>query len=154
MNDKLDLELLDEQLNQRLARTGLRPTAQRRHVYNVLLQKRDHPSAEEVFIRAKQTMPEISMATVYNCLDTLVQCGLVRQVNLERGATRYCSNMNEHNHFYCDACGCAFDIEPVLKTTQPRVHVPTGFKVRRFEISVRGLCPTCASTLPKHAANV
>ncbi len=153
MNDKLDLELLDEQLNQRLARTGLRPTAQRRHVYNVLLQKRDHPSAEEVFIRAKQTMPEISMATVYNCLDTLVHCGLVRQVNLERGATRYCSNMNEHHHFYCDLCGCAFDIDPVLKATQPRLHVPIGFKVRRFEISVRGLCPACASTSPKPAPN-
>ena len=34
-------------------------------------------------------MPEISMATVYNCLDALVKCGLVRQVNLDRGATRF-----------------------------------------------------------------
>ena len=39
------------------------------------VEKRDHPTAEEVFIRAKRGMPEISMATVYNCLDALVRSG-------------------------------------------------------------------------------
>ena len=33
-------------------------------------------------------MPTISMATVYNCLETLVTCGLVKQVNIEREPTR------------------------------------------------------------------
>ena len=64
-------------LHQRLERSGLRITPQREHVYNVLLGKKDHPTAEEVFIRSKKGMPEISMATVYNCLDALVSCGLV-----------------------------------------------------------------------------
>ena len=52
-------------LNKRLAEKGLRATSQRQHVYEVLLSQRDHPSAEEVFMRAKQSKPEISMATVY-----------------------------------------------------------------------------------------
>ena len=55
-------------------------------------------------------MPEISHATVYNCLDALVKCGLVRQVQLERGATRFCPNMEEHCHYSCDACGEVFDV--------------------------------------------
>ena len=63
--------------SERLATGGFRFTPQREHVYAVLLQKRDHPTAEEVFIRAKREMPDISMATVYNCLDALVECGLV-----------------------------------------------------------------------------
>ncbi len=89
-------------LTERLSASGFRFTSQRRHVYGVLLQKRDHPTAEEVFIRAKRQMPDISQATVYNCLDALVRCGLVRQVMLDRGATRYCPNMEEHCHYYCD----------------------------------------------------
>ncbi len=44
-------------------------------------------------------MPSISLATVYNCLETLVDCGLARQVNVEREATRYCANLQEHGHF-------------------------------------------------------
>src|SRR5262245_58297607 len=64
-------------LSERLTTSGFRFTPQREHVYSVLLQKRDHPTAEEVFIRAKREIPDISMATVYNCLDALVKCGLV-----------------------------------------------------------------------------
>ena len=66
----------DRRLNERLATSGFRFTPQRQHVFNVLLRKRDHPTVEEVFLRAKQGMPDISMATVYNCLDALVKCGL------------------------------------------------------------------------------
>ena len=90
---------IENSLNQRLATSGFRFTPQRQHVYDVLMQKRDHPTVEEVFIRAKTGMADISMATVYNCLDALVKCGLIRHVNLDRGATRYCPNMKEHCHF-------------------------------------------------------
>ncbi|MBM3877479.1 MAG: transcriptional repressor, partial [Verrucomicrobia bacterium] len=68
------------ELNERLAHSGLRLTPQRQRVHGVLLEKMDHPTADMVFMRAKAKMPEISMATVYNCLDALVQCGMVRQV--------------------------------------------------------------------------
>ena len=110
---------MDSRLNERLATGGFRFTPQRQHVYDVLLHKRDHPTVEEVFMRAKQGMPDISMATVYNCLDALVQCGLVRHVNLERSATRYCPNMKEHSHFYCDECGGIYDVDfPRIRPTR------------------------------------
>lgn len=147
MKKKVPVDFVDERLNERLAKTGLRFTAQRRHVYGVLLEHRDHPSAEQVFLRAKEAMPDISMATVYNCLDTLVQCGLVRQVNRERGATRYCSNMQEHHHFYCEECGGTFDIDYDPAVGRPEIYMPSGFAVHRFEISFLGLCPECAAKL-------
>src|SRR5207302_7887500 len=50
---------------------GLRMTDQRRAVYDALMGKRDHPTAVEVFMRVKTRMPTISLATVYNCLETL-----------------------------------------------------------------------------------
>ena len=129
-------------LNERLTTGGFRSTPQREHVYSVLLQKRDHPTAEEVFIRSKKTMPDISMATVYNCLAALVKCGLARQVTLDRGATRFCPNMREHCHFYCDSCDTVFDVAlPGNSTVVPR---PKGFKIDHYEIAVHGLCAGCA----------
>src|SRR5438105_10005424 len=113
-------------INERLATSGFRFTPQRQHVYNVLIQERDHPTAESVFIRAKRAMPDISMATVYNCLDALVKCGLARQVSLERGAARFCPNMQEHCHFYCDHCENVFDISLPQKAG---ITLPKGFKV-------------------------
>jgi Fur family peroxide stress response transcriptional regulator len=130
-------------LSERLTTSGFRFTPQRQHVYEVISQKRDHPTAEEVFIRAKQVMPDISMATVYNCLDALVQCGLVRHVHLNRGASRYCPNMREHCHFYCDACGGVFDID--LPAEQSALRMPQGFKASHYEIAIHGDCPACGS---------
>ena len=133
------------EFNNRLVASGFRLTPQRQQVYEVLMQKRDHPTADEVFIRAKQEMPDISMATVYNCLDALVKSGIVRQVNLERAATRYCPNMKEHTHFHCDECGRMYDIDYHSEACQHEVEIPDGFKVSHLELSIRGLCPACVS---------
>lgn len=128
--------------SERLNTSGFRFTPQRQQVYDVLLHKRDHPTAEEVFIRAKKQMPDISMATVYNCLDALVQSGLVRQVQLQRGAARFCPNMAEHCHYYCDHCGSVFDV--ALHADSPVVPRPKGFKIDHYEIAVHGVCADCA----------
>jgi Fe2+ or Zn2+ uptake regulation protein len=133
-----------EQLGERLAARGLRPTMQREHVYRVLLQERDHPTAEQVFMRAKKDMPDISMATVYNCLDALVKCGLVKEVNVDRTAMRYCPNMQEHWHFRCESCGEVFDIDLPANSPRPGMKFPKGFQPNVYEISVRGICPNCA----------
>jgi len=90
--------------------------------------------------RAKREMPDISMATVYNCLTALVKCGLVRQVTLERGAARFCPNMQEHCHFYCDECDSVFDVD----WTQGAIELPRGFKAKRYELAIHGQCPACA----------
>jgi Fe2+ or Zn2+ uptake regulation protein len=132
------------QVSERLSTSGFRFTPQRQQVYDVLATKRDHPTAEEVFIRAKRGMPEISMATVYNCLDALVQCGLARQVTVDRGAARFCPNMQEHCHFYCDNCSHVFDVD--LPEGSPAVRLAEGFKVERFEIAIHGTCPNCTGS--------
>jgi len=138
----------DEHFTEQLTTRGFRFTPQREHVYAVLLQKRDHPTAEEVFIRAKQELPEISMATVYNCLDALVQCGMVRQVNLDRGAARFCPNMQEHCHFYCDSCDSVFDVPLPDAGGFP---LPRGFRAERFDIAIHGRCPACGNgATPNH----
>ena len=137
----------DIRLNERLGAGGFRFTPQRQRVYDVLLQTRDHPTAEEVFIRAKHRMPDISHATVYNCLDALVQSGLARQVTLERGATRFCPNMEEHCHYHCEECGEVFDVAfPENSTLLPR---PKGFKIARYDIAVHGVCARCAARAKK-----
>ncbi len=135
----------DTHLNERLAHSGFRFTPHRQHVYDVLLRHRDHPTAEEVFIRAKAEVPDISMATVYNCLDALVKSHLVRLVNLDRGATRFCPNMEEHGHFVCEICGKVFDMELPAAQAKAGIEVPSGFKVKHYDIAIHGECPACAA---------
>src|SRR5882672_10210674 len=126
-------------LAQRLAHSGLRATPQREVVYDVLLRKRDHPTADEVFARVKSERPSISLATVYNCLETLVQCDLVRAVNFERGPTRYCPNLRPHAHFHDEQSGKTHDIDlPPALLAKVTAVLPPGYNSSSVEIIFRG----------------
>lgn len=131
--------ITSDALAQKLADSGLRATPQREVVYSVLLRKRDHPTADEVFARVKSDLPTISLATVYNCLETLVQCDLVRAVNFERGPTRYCPNLQPHAHFHDEQTGKTHDIDlpPELLEKVSSV-LPRGYDAKSVEIIFRG----------------
>jgi Fe2+ or Zn2+ uptake regulation protein len=133
---------LSPEMTQQLVASGIRLTKQREEVFGILLQKRDHPTATEVFLRAKKHMPSISLATIYNCLEALVDCGLVKQVNLDRAPTRFCANLQEHSHFYCESCGSISDVTLSLNQTW---EMPPGFVVVQADVSLRGMCPKCSA---------
>jgi Fe2+ or Zn2+ uptake regulation protein len=129
-------------MTQQLVTSGIRLTRQREEVFGILLQKRDHPTATQVFLRAKKHMPSISLATIYNCLEALVDCGLVKQVNLDRAPTRFCANLQEHSHFYCESCGSISDVALSLNRAW---DLPPGFLVVQADVSLKGVCPKCSA---------
>jgi len=131
-----------------MTRSGIRLTPQRRYVYEALMERRDHPTALEVFMRAKDRMPTISLATVYNCLDALTESGLIRQVNCDRASSRYCPNLVPHGHFFCKECGTVLDV-PLKPALEASWEVPPGTLVSLAEITLRGLCPACAKKSPE-----
>lgn len=128
-----------EALAQRLSHAGLRSTPQREVVYGKLLSRRDHPTADEVYSRVRAGMPSISLATVYNCLETLVQCGLVRAVHFERAPTRYCPNLSPHAHFHDEQTGSIHDIDlPADLLEKVAAILPPGFDAKSVEVTFRG----------------
>lgn len=118
---------------------GLRMTRQRNEIYKVLMGHRDHPTAAEVYERAKSNMPGISLATVYNCLEALVQHGAVRQVNFERESSRFCPNLTEHGHFHDEQSGTIVDV-PLKKGIKLSdfLDLPDGAQIDNLEITLRG----------------
>lgn len=132
-----------------LTHGGFRFTQQRRLVFDTLAHTEDHPTAVQVFLRVKEKMPAISLATVYNCLETLATCGLVRQVNVDREATRYCANQADHGHFVCTKCGRVDDVMMPNRASLTRLwQLPPDYEITQSEVSLRGLCPSCAVPAP------
>jgi Fur family peroxide stress response transcriptional regulator len=118
---------------------GLRMTRQRQEIYRILIENRDHPTAHEVFMRAKDRLPNLSLATVYNCLEALVQHGIIRQVNFERESSRYCPNLREHGHFHDAATGVIHDVDfkPGFQLADI-LDLPPGIVIDDIEITLRG----------------
>ena len=125
---------------------GFRMTRQRRLVYDVLLRDLDHPTASEVFMKAKDELVGISLATVYNCLETLTDAGMVKQVNIDREPSRYCPNLHQHAHFFCTHCGSVQDVAPA-ETDGGLLgwRIPEGNRVDKLEVAMRGMCKRCAA---------
>jgi Fur family peroxide stress response transcriptional regulator len=94
-------------------------------------------------MRAKDQLPNISLATVYNCLEALVQHGIIRQVNFERESSRYCPNLREHGHFHDAITGVIHDVDfkPGVNLTD-LLDLPPGAVIEDIEITLRGKLAT------------
>jgi Fe2+ or Zn2+ uptake regulation protein len=127
----------------RIRAAGLRVTPQRRAILGVFAGgPNGHLTADEVYERARRTVPEIARATVYNALGELVRAGLLRSVE-GFGAVRYDSNLDEsHHHFRCLSCGRLYDVYP---RAAEQIELDDDlFTVERVQVLLEGTCPTCA----------
>lgn len=122
---------------------GLRMTKQRKEVYRLLSEKKNHPTAQELYAEAQESMPSISLATIYNCLEAMVEHNIVKQVNFEREPSRYCANQVEHGHFYDQQTGEILDItlKQGLKI-EDIFNLPEGTNIENLEITMRGTLPS------------
>jgi len=118
---------------------GLRMTRQRQEIYRILQQHRDHPTANDVFMRIKDRLPNVALATVYTCLDAMVKHGIIRQVNFDRGPSRFCPNLAEHGHFHDDTTGVIHDVtfKPGINL-QDMLDLPPGAVIKNVEFTLRG----------------
>jgi len=108
---------------------GLKVTPQRQAIFRVLHGDKAHPTAEWVYEAVSESMPTISLRTVYQTLNDL--------------SARFDPNLDAHHHLVCDECGRVVDVyadASALRVSGPRRH---GFTISSTEVVFRGTCPTC-----------
>ena len=134
-----------DKIVQVLKAKGLRVTPQRFAVYANLLERQDHPTAEQILSDLNQDAPTSSQATVYLSLQTLRDSGLVREVLLEQGVCRYDANIEPHHHFRCKSCG---EIEDIMWNAFEGLgfqQMRSGLQIESYEVTVNGVCDRCKS---------
>ena len=86
-------------------------TRQRHAILQAIRDSGDHPTANEIFQAARERLPTISYATIYNSLRYLKEAGLVREIKLGDTASRYDRMTHRHDHAICNECGKLVDFE-------------------------------------------
>lgn len=129
-----------------LEANGQRYTEQRAAVYQALLDSDRHPSADDVFTTVRAEIPDISLATVYKALETLVGCGLATKLTYSDGSARYDGRTDPHHHARCLECGMVIDVPGRLPPSAltPLGPVP-GFSVSGYRLELVGRCEHCAN---------
>ena len=113
------------EIEQRLRDVGIQPTAQRIAICQYALMQSDHASVEEVKTWVDGHFPKVSLATVYNTLNLLVDAGLLKAIRLpESDKVRYDSNVSTHCHFLDEGSGELEDLDPGQVTIES--HLPAG----------------------------
>jgi Fur family peroxide stress response transcriptional regulator len=119
-------------------------TKQREVVLRVIREADAHLTANEVFTAAKDLLPTISFATVYNSLRYLKEAGLIAEIQFGNGASRFDRMTERHDHAICTRCGKLVDIEMELPAEfVTRATRVSNFKPESIEFTLRGLCPDC-----------
>ena len=119
-------------------------TPQRDAVFQVILAREDHPTANEIFEAARRRLPTISYATVYNSLRYLKEAGLVHEIKFGDSASRYDRETDRHDHAICNSCGklVDFDLPQTAELMQAAAR-KSRFKPESVHLTLRGLCVDC-----------
>lgn len=123
---------------------GLKITPQRMAVYKVLIESREHPSAEMVFHKVRQIIPNISLDTVNRALLALSRIGAAFIVEGSGDAKRFDGNMENHQHFKCIKCKRIIDFhyKPFDNIPIPK-EVGKKFTVLKKTVYLEGICDLC-----------
>lgn len=124
-------------------------TPQREVVLAVIRESDNHLTASEVFTAAKEKLPTISFATVYNSLKFLKEAGHIAEVQFGNGASRFDAMTHRHDHALCTECGALVDIEmEIPHGILERAAEYSRFLPESIEFTLKGKCPTCSGEAP------
>ncbi|WP_338151313.1 transcriptional repressor [Persephonella sp. IF05-L8] len=121
-----------------------RNTQQRKVILDILRSTDIHPTADWIYERAREVIPNISLGTVYRNLKILKEEGLILELN-DGKQSRFDGRIDRHFHFKCAQCNSIYDIE-----TEGIVEMKTdilnkkGYSVETWDVVFTGICPTCS----------
>jgi Fe2+ or Zn2+ uptake regulation protein len=133
--------------SERLREAGLRVTAPRVTVLDVLESARDqHLSAADVVAQVRDRLGAVSVQATYDCLDALVEARLVRRIQPAGSPARFEARVGDnHHHAVCRSCGRTTDIDCMHGESPCLTPAATnGFRIDEAEVIFWGLCPDCA----------
>jgi Fur family transcriptional regulator, peroxide stress response regulator len=145
MQTVLENTVKESLLREALEANGQRYTDQRAAVYRFLLGTDAHPTADDVFTSVRHEIPDISLATVYKSLETLVGCGLAIKLTYGDGSARYDGRTDPHHHARCLRCESVVDLPGHLDTSVlgSQLQPMDGFAVEGYRVELVGYCRTC-----------
>jgi Fur family peroxide stress response transcriptional regulator len=128
-----------------LKQAGMRLTPQRLAICELLSETDTHPTAAAIYEQVRVQYPSLSLMTVYNTLNTLVDLGAVNALgNAGDGMVHYDGDTSPHINLACISCHVIVDVEsPKVTELDAEVSHTSGFQILGTRVMYYGLCPNC-----------
>ncbi len=90
---------------------NLKHSKQRDSIMEFLRERKDHPTADTVYMNVRQNFPNISLGTVYRNLTLLADIGEIARIRVGDGVDHFDADTSPHYHFICKECGSVIDLD-------------------------------------------
>lgn len=123
---------------------ALKHSKQRDMIMTFLMSRKDHPTADVVYMNVRQQQPNISLGTVYRNLTLLADLGEIARLRVGDGVDHFDADTSPHYHFVCRECDSVIDlkmdnIDHIIKTASTNFNGHIEGYVSYFY----GTCPHC-----------
>ncbi|OEF98471.1 Fur family transcriptional regulator [Desulfuribacillus alkaliarsenatis] len=135
-------------IRKQLQEDGYKLTPQREATVKILLENKDHLSAEDIYMLVKDKAPDIGLATVYRTLELLSELRIVHKLNFGDGLARYELTKDDeehhHHHLVCLDCGKLEEFEDdLLGDIEEKIEKTKKFNIIDHRLSFFGYCSEC-----------
>lgn len=126
-----------------LREKGIKPSYQRKRIYEYLYENRVHPTVNEVYSGLIKEIPVLSKATVYNTMKLFKDKKIVDVLPIEGNEARFdLKDQNPHGHFKCVKCGNVYDV--VIDTDmEDFIKGLKGCVIEEQSFNFKGICKEC-----------
>ena len=133
-----------------LRNRGGRLTTARRAIIGALLDARGHVTADDLTAAVQRAHPDVHLTTIYRCLDTLEQLGVVDHVHLGHGRAVYHLSDDPHQHLVCEHCGTVVEVPDALfDHLVGSLQADYVFSIRPHHFALFGKCARCQADEPR-----
>ena len=125
--------------------TGMRVTNQRALILEIIRRGEGHLDADEIYRRAREKQPRLSLSTVYRTLRMFKKLGLVEELHFDEAHHHYEAKPSaEHHHLVCRSCGKVVEFEcPLSQKMKEDVVREKDFEITDIEVRMTGYCSKC-----------
>lgn len=122
----------------------MKKSYQRDTILKIVMDSYDHPTADTIYNRVQNIIPNISLGTVYRNLNALADNGYIKRIGVQNNQDRFDKIISNHHHIRCVLCNSVKDIFfDISNDFCDKIELETDYKILSHDLVFEGICPNC-----------